>query len=238
MQGIVARSGQILIHRDQVLHPAHLAREDDLVAAEAELLRLVRRLQRRGDHRAAHHHVGVFRLRQTRVVVHHAHRQRLVEAAPVHADAYRLVVPAGHLDQGRELLVALVAAPEIAGIDAQLGQGLGALGHLRQQLVAVEMKVADQRHPAAQRVETITDARHRSRRFQRVDGDPHQLRPGLGKRLHLLHGGRDVDGIGVGHRLHHHGRIAADQHLTDPHLAGNTTHDLRHHSSRVAILRG
>ena len=198
---------------------------------------LFRRLQRRGDHRAAHHHVGVFRLRQTRVVVHHAHGQRLVEAAPVHADAHRLVVAAGHLDQGGKLLVTLVAAPDVAGIDAQLGQRLGALGHLGQQLVAVEMKVADQRHPAAQRVETIANARHRSGGFQRVDGDPHQLRPGLGERLNLAHGGCDIDGIGVGHRLHHHGRIAADQHLTNLHLAGSTTHDLRHHSSRVAILR-
>jgi hypothetical protein len=33
----------------------------------------------------------------------------------------------------------------------------------------------------------------------------------------------DIDGIGVGHRLHHHGRIAADQHMADPHLAGGTT---------------
>src|SRR3546814_2673335 len=56
--------------------PAHLAREDDLVAVQAEFLGLLRRFQGGGHHRAAHHHLGVFRVREARVIVHHAYCQR------------------------------------------------------------------------------------------------------------------------------------------------------------------
>ena len=59
-----------------------------------------------------------------RVFVHDARQQILVEAAPVDADAHRLVVAAGHFDHLRELLVAFCALADIARIDAELGQRL------------------------------------------------------------------------------------------------------------------
>ena len=237
MQRIVALRSEIAVYENQILHPAHLARQDDPVTAEAQLFGLLRRFQRGRHHRAAHHHVGVFRARQTRVVVHHARRQRLVEAAPVDADAHRPVVAACRFDQGGELFVALVAASDVARIDAQFRQRLRAFRHLGQELVAVEVEVADQRHAAAQHVEPLTDARHRGGGLQGVDGEPHQFRAGLGERLHLAHGGRDIDRVGVGHRLHHHGRIPSYQYGTNLYLTGETTDNLRHHSSSVAILQ-
>ncbi len=95
------------------------------------------------------------------------------------------------------------------------------------------MEIANQRHPTAQRIEALAYARYRSRRFERIDRDAHQFRPGLGQGLNLLDGCGDIGGIGVGHRLHHDGRITTDQNMTNPHLAGGTTDYLRHHSSRV-----
>ena len=155
---------------------------------------------------------------------------RLPQLTPIRTG---VVVPACDFDQGGELLVALVAAADIARIDAQLGQRLGTLGHLGQQLVAIEMEIANQRHATTQRIEALTNARHRSRGFERVDRDAHQFRSGLGQCLDLLDGCGDIGGIGVGHRLHHDRRIATNQNMTNPHLAGGTTDNLRHHSSRV-----
>jgi hypothetical protein len=87
------------------------------------------------------------------------------------------------------------------------------------------MKIADQRHPASQHVEALADARNRSGGFQGIDGHAHHLRAGIGELLYLAHGGADVDGVGIGHRLHHYGRIAADQNMANPHLAGYTAGD-------------
>ena len=84
------------------------------------------------------------------------------------------------------------------------------------------MKIADQWHAAAEHVEALADQRHRGSGFQGVDGKTHQLGSGIGELLHLAHGAADVDGVGIGHRLHRHGRIAADQYIADPHLAGRT----------------
>ena len=45
-----------------------------------------------------------------------------------------------------ELRVALAALADVAGIDPVLGERAGALRELGQQLVAVEMEIADQRN--------------------------------------------------------------------------------------------
>ena len=49
------------------------------------------------------------------------------------------------------------------------------------------------------------------RRLGRVDGDAHQLRAGDRQLLDLDRGADRVDGVGVGHRLHAHRRVAADR---------------------------
>ena len=85
-------------------------------------------------------------VRGGRVLVHQPGQQLLVEAAPVDADAHRLGVLQRQLDDGRELPVALVLEADVAGIDAPLGERLGAGGVLGQQRVAVVVEVADQGH--------------------------------------------------------------------------------------------
>ena len=131
VQGIVAACGEQPVDGDQVLHPAHLAGQDDVVPGQAELLRAPRRWRRRTPpwpRASPRRRPG---RRGSGVLVHQADDQILVQAAPVDADAHRPVVAAGDLDHGGELAVALLAAPDVAGVDAVLGQGLGALRVVR-----------------------------------------------------------------------------------------------------------
>jgi hypothetical protein len=74
-------------------------------------------------------------------------------------------------------------------------------------------------------VETLADAGHRSGGLKRVDGDPHHLRARLRELLDLARRRADVGGVGVGHRLHHDGRVAPDQDVADPDLAGPAADD-------------
>ena len=163
----------------------------------------------------AHHLGGIQRLRSTRIFVHHARQQILVEAAPVDADAHRLVVLAGQFDHLRELLVLLLAEADIARIDAVLGQRLGAGRMLGQQAMAVVVEIADQRHIAVHPVEMLADVRHGGGGFRRIDGDAHQFRTGA-RQFGALHGGGQiVGGIGIGHRLDDDRGAAADLDMAD-----------------------
>src|SRR6185503_9075472 len=153
------------------------------------------------------------------VLVHHARDQFRVEAAPVDADAHRLAVAAGELDHGRELFVAFRAAPDVARVDAQLGQRLGTRRVLREQAVTVEMKIPHQRRIDAHGVEPLADRWHRGGGLGVVDSDAHDLGSGAREIRHLLYGGRDVRRIGIGHGLDHDGRIAADRDVPHAYLA-------------------
>ncbi len=82
-----------------------------------------------------------------------------METAPIHANPNRLVVPAGQLDHGGELLVALHAAADVAGVDSILGQSLRACRVVGEQLVPVEMEVTHQRNRATEAIEARSDGR-------------------------------------------------------------------------------
>ena len=155
------------------------------------------------------------------VLIHHAGEQLLIEAAPVHADAHRLVVLQRDLDDVGELLVALVAEADIAGIDAVFRERLGAGRKGREQLVADIVEIADDRHIHAHREEPVSDMRHSRRRLLAIHRDAHQLRARLRELRHLLHGGLHVGGIGVRHRLHDDGRAPADGHAANLHRTGD-----------------
>src|SRR6185503_3785331 len=171
------------------------------------------------------------------IFIHQPGEQLLVEASPVDADAHRLRVPDRALDHGRELLIALHALADVAGIDAVLGEGLRAIGILREQLVAVVVEIADQRHLAVARVEPLADARHLRRGLGRIDRDAHQLGAGARQRLDLPRGRLGVLGVGIGHRLHHHRRTAADAHVLDRDLARNPAiHGLRNSAQGMVNL--
>ena len=96
---------------------------------------------------------------ERRVRVHQLGQEGLVERAPVDADAHRLVVLDRHPHDRLEVLVVALGA-DVAGVDAVLGQGARGVRVLDQQLVAVVVEVADERHADAQVVELAADLRH------------------------------------------------------------------------------
>ena len=87
------------------------------------------------------------------------------------------------------------------------------------------MKVADQRHIAAERIQFFPDQRHRARGFLGVDGQPNQFGTGLPQRMHLGHRAGDIGGIGIGHRLHHDRRTAAHGNVADENPARRASND-------------
>src|SRR5690606_8316320 len=110
VQGVVAACGQVAVDGDEVLHVADLARQDDGVAAQAQLLGALGIADGRDHQRVAHHRLGFPGLRATAVFVHFARHQFVVETTPVDADAHGLVVAAGHFDHLGEVVVAPLAA--------------------------------------------------------------------------------------------------------------------------------
>ena len=78
-----------------------------------------------------------------------------------------------------------------------------------------------------QRVEALADGGHGGRGLGGIDGDPDELRSGVGKCLDLSHRRGHVDRVGVGHRLHDDRRIAADLDAPDEHGARPTACDRR-----------
>ncbi|MDT4827212.1 hypothetical protein FQZ97_605520 [compost metagenome] len=239
VQRVVATCGQVAVDGDQVLHVADLARQDDGVAAQAELFSALGVADGRHDQRIAHHRLGLPGLRAAAVFVHLARHQLVIQAAPVHADAHGLVVTAGHFDHLGKIVVAALAATHVARVDPVLGQRLGAFGKLRQQLVAVVVEIAHQRHVHAHPVELFADGRDFTGRLGRVHRDPHELGAGLGQLLDLYRRGDGVRRVGVGHGLDHDRGIAAHRHDTVAPLHRHRTRGAAHcgpHVGRRRIL--
>ena len=160
VQRVIGAPRQLAIDGDEVLHARHLARQDDPVAGQPDLLGPGGGFERRSHHRMAHDRGRVERLGTLAVLVHDARQQVLVEAAPVDPDAHRLVVPAGQFDHLGELLVLFPAEADVARVDAVLGQCFGAGRVVGQQAMAVVMEIADQRHVAVQPVQVLADFRY------------------------------------------------------------------------------
>jgi hypothetical protein len=77
------------------------------------------------------------------------------------------------------------------------------------------VEVADDRHVHPHHRQPLGDPRHGSRGGRRVHRDAHQLGTGAGQLGDLFRRAGGVLGVGVGHRLHHDRRAAADPHLAD-----------------------
>ena len=121
MERIVASCRKTSITFHEVRHDGNFCTDNDLVVREPHLFGQCRRTER-----ALQHGVHVDILRITRrvgagVSVHHLREQVLVERAPVHADAHRLVVIDRRLHDGREVCIAALGA-DVPGIDAILVQ--------------------------------------------------------------------------------------------------------------------
>ena len=212
MVGALRQAG---INGDQILHLADLGRKNDRRAGKADLFGQVGGKQCRLDDRFAHH----LARRQGRaallVVIHQPGQQRLVERAPVHADAHRLFVADRRFDDRGKLPVLLFAKADIARIDPVLVERFRAGRMIGQQLVADIVEIADQRHIDIPGRKLFADVRHGGSGLVPVHRYAHQFRSGGGKRCHLLHRGADIGRIGIGHGLHHDRRIATADDIPD-----------------------
>ncbi len=210
MQRVVATGREVTVDRDEVLHSAHFRGENDPVAGQADFDGSLRVLERRQGDGSPHDLLGCQGLRAGRVLVHESRQELLVEAAPVHADAHGLVVATGGLDHFSELRIALAATADVTGVDTVLREGFGAGRVLTQELVAVEVEVADEGHVDALFIETLPDEGHAGGGLARVDCDAHELGACAGEGFDLLGRAFDIRGVRVRHRLHDDGGVAAD----------------------------
>ena len=165
--------------------------------------------ERRRAERGLEHRLEVDLLRVKRfvalgVVVHQLCEQALVERAPVHPDAHRLLVLDGDLDDGPEVVVAMPRS-DVPRIDAILREQGGGLRELLQQQVTVVMEIADDRHAHAQIGETLDDLGHGSCRLVVVDRDANDLRACPGECGDLRRGGDRIGRVRVRHGLDDHG---------------------------------
>jgi hypothetical protein len=237
MQRIGAAGGKVRVHVDQVAHPAHLGGENDLVAAQAVVLGGGGGFQRAHHDGLQHHLARRQRLLQLIVLVHHLGQQRLVERAPVDADAHRLLVFDSALDHDAEVVVVLAANGDVAGVDAVLGQRPRRGGKFFEQQVAVVVEVADDGHAQAALVQAFDDVRNGRGGLLVVHRDAHDLRAGQRQGRYLFDGARYVRRVGVGHRLHDDRNLPAHANLSDSDCAGFSTLNLRHASSLPATSR-
>ena len=103
-------------------------------------------------------------------------------------------------------------APTFPGLIRYLASARGHLRVLHQQLVAVVVEVADDRHVDAEAADLADHLRDGGGGLLRVDRDAHELRAGMGQPGDLDRGPVRVRGVGVGHRLDDDRVGAPDQH--------------------------
>ena len=173
--------------------------------------RPISRQERRLHHRLPGDGPGRARFGQVVVLVHQPGQEFLVERAPIDADAHRLVVADGGLDDRAKLPIALVLEADIAGIDAVFGERLGASGMIGEKLVADIMEVADERDVDAQAIQPLAHLRNGRGGFVAIDGDAHDFGAGARKRCDLGDRRIHIRRVGVGHRLNHDRGASADQ---------------------------
>ena len=217
MQRLVGLARQRAIDRNQIARARGLARDDDLIAAQAAVDGERGRLDGRQHHalvddlfrRLAQIAIGV--------LLHLRDDELLIERAAVDADAHRLAVIHRDLADRRELLVAPASGADVARVDAVLVERRRAIGKLRQEQMPVVVEVADERRVASGVDHPLLDLGHRGGGLRQVDGDAHHFRSGFGQ-LDALRGRRArVGGIRHRHRLDDDGRAAADLNAADFH---------------------
>ena len=209
VQRIVAAPRELGIDGDQVLNMRDLAGKDDSIARQPERLGKLGTAQSRRDQSLAGHLRGIERILRLRIFVHQTREKVLIEAAPIDADTHRLAVVDRPFDHHRELRIVLAALPDVARVDTVFRERPSAIRKVAEQLVTVEVEVADQRYLAVERVEPLANHRHGRSGLGRVDGNAHQFRPGVGQRLGLRNRGSDIGRVGIRHRLHDNRMTAA-----------------------------
>ena len=191
------RVGEQAVGGDHDTRVGRLHRDDRLV--EPPRLTDAQELHGRGDHP----------LGRVAPAVEDALRQRPV----VDADAQRHAARAALLDERLQLavLVAVIARVDAHLVDMLRSDG-GHLGH--------EVDVGDQSRIAPLLAHASGDFAQVLRLAPPLGREPHDGRSGPGDREDLGHGGLGVVGVGVGHRLHGDGTVAADRGAADADLRG------------------
>ena len=120
MKGVIAPGGEHSIDVYQVLHARHFGADDDPLVWLPDPLR-----EGGGAHSAFHDGLErdvprVPRIGPLGVGVHQLGEQQLIERAPVHPDAHRLLMAQRDLDDRPEVLVRPLS-PDVPGVDPVLG---------------------------------------------------------------------------------------------------------------------
>ena len=143
MQRLVGLARQIAINVDEIARTRNFAGNDDLILAQAAFNGQFGGFDGREHHALVDDFFGSLAEILVGVLLHLAHDQFLIERAAIHADAHGLAVVARHFADGGELFVAALAVAHVAGIDAVLVEGAGAIGIFGEQHVAVVVEIAD-----------------------------------------------------------------------------------------------
>ena len=187
--------------------------------AQPHLLRERGGAQRALDHRLAQHLLRVLPpgRGQRRVGVHHLREQRLVERAPVHADAHRLPVRIACSTMVVKL-ASRCLVPTLPGLIRYLASASRALRVAGEEQVPVVVEVAHDRHGHAARARAPRRCRGTAFAASSLFTVTRTSSlPGAPERRHLPDRGLHVGGVGVGHRLHDHRVAAADLHPAHVH---------------------
>ena len=108
-------------------------------------------------------------------------------------------------------------APDVAGVDPVLGERRGHLRVVDQELVAVVVEVADDRHVDAEAADLADHLGDGGGGLLGVDRDPDELRAGVRQPRDLDRGPVGVGGVGVRHRLDDDRVGAPDEDAADVH---------------------
>ena len=191
MQRVVAARGEVAVDGDEILHAGYLARKDDAVARRGRAPRRARRessadwtiASRMTARRPAAARARAFSS-ISRVSSSWSSEPQLtpMRTGFAYLSADSMIV--ANCDRASCL------KPTLPGLMRYLASASAHAGCSRQQLVAVVVEVADQRHVAPVRVEPVADVRHGRRRLARVDRDAHELGAGARERAHLRDGRR------------------------------------------------
>ena len=133
---------ELAVDADQVLHRRHLRGQTNFISAHTPGHGLLSTLYGRSDEGLPHHRARIPRVFARRILVHQPRQELLVETAPVHTDAYGTVVLQRGLHHGPKLGVTLGAPTHVPGVNTVLRERHRTFRHLRQELVAVEVKIS------------------------------------------------------------------------------------------------
>jgi len=110
-----------------------------------------------------------------------------------------------------------IRSAEIAGIDAD---GLSTIFHGSHGQTVIEMDIGNKRD--GDRRPNPGESRGR---IKIKNGHPDQFTARLFEGVNLGDGGVNITGVGIGHRLHRNGTVAAHHQIADPYLPGLPPHN-------------